>query len=378
MKLKLSLALCTLAISASICHAADTIRVYIGTYTGGESKGIYTCEISEQDGSLHNVRLAAENSNPSYLAIHPGGKFLYSVNEVSNYKSARSGSATAFRIEGDHLVKINDQSTVGDGPCYISVDASGKFALVANYAGGSVVAFPIAADGSLQAHSAFVQHEGSSVNPDRQKEPHAHSINMDRENRFAIAADLGLDKVLVYKLDRDAGTLTPNEPAFAKVPPGSGPRHLSFTPNGKFAYVNGEMSNTVIGMKYDPKRGAFEVMQTLSTLPEDWHGASTTAQTEVHPNGKFLYVSNRGHDSIAIYQVDRSGRLTYIENVSTGGKTPRNFEIDPSGKFLVAANQDSNNLVVFKIDAKTGRLKKTGNEIRVGKPVCVKFLAIKK
>jgi 6-phosphogluconolactonase len=378
MKLKLSLALYAVAISASISHAADTIRVYIGTYTGGESKGIYTCEISEQDGSLQNLRLAAENSNPSYLAIHPGGKFLYSVNEVSNYKSARSGSATAFSINGDHLVKINDQSTVGDGPCYISVDASGKFALVANYAGGSVVAFPIAADGSLQPHSAFVQHEGSSVNPDRQKEPHAHSINMDRENRFAIAADLGLDKLLVYKLDRDAGTLTPNEPAFVKVPPGSGPRHLSFTPNGKFAYVNGEMSNTVIGMKYDPRRGSFEVTQTLSTLPEDWHGASSTAQTQVHPNGKFLYVSNRGHDSIAIYQVDRSGRLTYVENVSTGGKTPRNFEIDPSGKFLVAANQDSNNLAVFKIDPKTGRLKNTGNEIRVGKPVCVKFLAIKK
>jgi len=377
MNLQLSLVLLSVAISGSICKGAENFRVYIGTYTGKESKGIYSCDLSTRDGSLSNLKLAAETLSPSFLTIHPNGKFLYSVNEVSNYKGERSGSATAYKIEGDQLTKLNEQSTGGDGPCYISVDHTGKVAMVANYGGGSVAAFPIGTDGSLGARSAFIQHTGSSVNPERQKEPHAHSINMDPENRFAIAADLGLDQLLAYRVDLEQGTLTPNNPPFSKVPPGTGPRHLSFTPNGKFAYVNGEMSNTVVGMSYNPKEGSFKVMQVLSTLPEGWNGTSWTAQTEVHPNGKFLYVSNRGHDSIAVYQIDRGGHLKYVENESTRGKIPRNFEIEPSGKFLVAANQDSDSLVVLKIDQKTGALEPAGHELQVPKPVCVKFLSVK-
>jgi 6-phosphogluconolactonase len=375
MRLRNILGILLLASASLLAQKPGTLRVFIGTYTGGESKGIYTCELSTADGSIENLNLAAETPSPSFLAISPNKKFLYSVNEVSDFNGEKAGSVTAYKIDGASLVKINAQSTVGDGPCYISVDRTGKHALVANYGSGSIAVLPIRADGSLEPHSAFVQHTGSSVNPERQKEPHAHSLNMDPGNHFAIAADLGLDKLLVYRLDQEAGTLTPNDPPFVQIPPGSGPRHLSFTPNHRFAYVNGEMGNNVVALSWNGEKGAFKVLQSISTLPEGWRGTSWTAQTEVHPNGKFLYVSNRGHDSIAVFRIDRSGRLSYVENESTGGKTPRNFEIAPGGKFLVAANQDSDSLVVFRIDQNSGALTPAGHQIHAPKPVCVKFLA---
>jgi len=376
MRLRIAILILSAFISSSFAQRkAETIRVYVGTYTGGESKGIYTCELSTADGSLQNLDLAAEVTSPSFLAIHPNKKFVYAVNEVSNFKGEKAGAVTAFKIDGSKLTKLNEQSSGGDGPCYVTVDKTGKNALIANYGGGSLAVLPIQEDGSLKPHSAFVQHTGSSVVPSRQKEPHAHSINMDAHNRFAIAADLGLDRLLIYKLDTEQGTLTPNNPPFTKVPPGSGPRHFAFHPNGKFAFANGEINSTVMSLSYNAEQGTLKVLQTLSTLPQglDVPGNST-AETQVHPSGKFVYVSNRGHNSIAVYRVERSGKLEYVENESTGGKTPRNFGIDPTGTFIIAANQDSDSLVVLKIDQKTGELSPADHELKVPKPVCVKFL----
>jgi len=293
---------------------------------------------------------------------------------VSNFKGEKAGAVTAFKIDGNKLTKLNDQSSGGDGPCYVNVDKTGKNALVANYGGGSVAVLPINEDGSLKPHSAFVQHLGSSVNPERQKEPHAHSINMDAQNRFAIAADLGLDELLVYKLDPKTGTLTPNNPPFAKVPPGSGPRHFAFHPTAPVAFANGEIASTIIALRYDADKGTLNATEALSTLPPDWQGNNSTAETQVHPSGKFVYTSNRGHNSIAVFQIEPSGKLKYVENESTGGKTPRNFGIDPTGNFIVAANQDSDSLVVLKIDQKSGALSPTGHQLKAPKPVCVKFL----
>jgi 6-phosphogluconolactonase len=257
------------------------------------------------------------------------------------------------------------------------VDTAGKNALVANYGGGSVSCIPITADGKLSQPTAFIQHTGSSVNAQRQKEPHAHSINVDKANRFAFVADLGLDKVLVYRFDPAAGTLSPNNPPAATVAPGSGPRHFAFHPSGKFAYANNEITSSVTAFNYDAERGVLSEIHTAPTLPAEFDAKrSSTAEVQVHPSGKFLYVSNRGHDAIAIFTIDQTtGKLTPTGHQSTQGKTPRNFGIDPSGKFLLAANQGSDTVVIFQIDPATGALKPTGATVDVPTPVCVKFLA---
>jgi 6-phosphogluconolactonase len=248
--------------------------------------------------------------------------------------------------------------------------------LVANYGGGSVSVLPIAADGRLQPPSAFVQHTGSSVNPDRQKAPHAHSINVDSTNRFAYTADLGLDKILIYRLDPEMGSLTAADPPFATVDPGAGPRHFAIQEQGRFAYVINEINCTITAFSRDPATGALSAIQTISTLPEGQsiQKGYSTADVQIHPSGKFLYGSNRGHDSIAVFAIDQSsGRLTFIETQSTQGNTPRAFGIDPRGGFLLAANQRSDSVVVFRIDQQSGRLTPTGTKIDVGAPVCVKF-----
>ncbi|HEU4751893.1 MAG TPA: lactonase family protein, partial [Armatimonadota bacterium] len=320
----------------------------------------------------------AETPNPSFVAIHPNHRFLYAANEVGSYGGQKTGSVTAFAIDPatGALTKLNDRSSHGDGPCFVSVDHRGRDVLVANYGAGSVAALPIGADGRLGEATAAIQHHGSSVDPQRQEGPHAHSINVAPDNRFAFAADLGLDKILIYRFDAARGTLTPNEPAFAKVAPGSGPRHFAFHPNGRHAYVINEMKSTVTAFDYDPKRGALAEIQTLSTLPADFHGGSSCAEVQVHPSGKFLYGSNRGHNSIAMFRIDpATGKLTAIGHEPTGGKTPRNFGIDPTGKYLLAANQDSDSLVVFRIDPESGRLTPTGSRVEVPMPVCVRFLA---
>jgi 6-phosphogluconolactonase len=338
--------------------------------------------LSPATGKLSTPELAVTTTNPSFLAIHPGHRLLYSVGEMESFQSKRTGAVSAFSIDSatGKLTMLNQQPSGGGGPCHLVVDKAGKNVLVANYGGGSVAALPIGTDGKLGEATAFIQHTGSSVNPQRQKEPHAHSINLDAANRFAFAADLGLDQVLVYKFTANTGALVPNDPPFATVNPGAGPRHFAIHPSQRFAYVINEMQCTVTAFKYEARRGKLSRLQTISTLPE---GVSvrpefSTAEVQVHPSGKFLYGSNRGHDSIAVFAINgRSGQLTLIENQPTQGKTPRNFGIDPTGEYLLAANQNSDTVVVFRIDSKTGRLMPTGQSVEVGAPVCVKILPVK-
>jgi len=355
---------------------AQAVRVYIGTYTGPKSKGIYQLRLDLASGSLSTPELAGETINPSFLAVHPSRRFLYAVGEAWGQAA---GSLSAFAIAPDtgKLTLLNTQPTGGAGPCYVSVDKQGTNALVANYGSGSVCVLPIGKDGRLAEATAVVQHKGSGPNPKRQEGPHAHSINLDPTGRFALAADLGLDKVLVYRFDPAKGTLVPNDPPAASVAPGAGPRHLAFHPNGQFAYVINEMGNTVTAFRWDASRGTLGELQTVPTLPADFRGNSTTAEVQVHPSGRFLYGSNRGHDSIAIFAIDgEAGTLKPLGHQSTQGRNPRNFGIDPTGTYLLAANQNSDSIVVFRIDPQTGSLSPTGVTASVPSPVCVKLLSM--
>ncbi|CAN5852924.1 hypothetical protein BH23PLA1_BH23PLA1_13490 [soil metagenome] len=364
---------------AALAIEEGKMRVYVGTYTRGESQGIYQLELDPESGALTSRELAGAVVNPSFLAIHPNGKNLYAVNEVSDFKDSGSGGVAAFEIDPQNgrLSLLGQQPSKGGGPCHIVVDPTGRNALVANYGGGSATVLPIRPDGSLDSPSGFVQHEGSSVNPQRQQEPHAHSINLDPAGRFAFVADLGLDKVLIYQFDPESGTITPNASPSATVEPGSGPRHFAFHPNGRLAYVINEMTSTVTAFSYDPDTGALTPKQTITTLPEGFVGNNSTAEIVVHPSGQFLYGSNRGHDSIAIFAIDESsGELQPVGHESTRGETPRNFNIDPSGRFLLAANQESDTIAVFRIDEKTGQLSPVGEPVNVPSPVCIKFLQI--
>jgi 6-phosphogluconolactonase len=371
------------SISSSNGEEPDTkshgpYRVYIGTYTGGQSKGIYVCEFDAGTGKLSEPRLAAAAVNPSFLALHPQGKFLYAVSEIADFSGEKTGAVAAYSIapSGD-LKLLNQQSCGGGGPCHLVVDSSGGSVLVANYGGGSVAALPIGNDGRLGKAKSVIQHQGSSVNKSRQSEPHAHSINLDPASHFAFAADLGMDKVLVYRFDAKLGTLEANDPPSAPVAPGSGPRHFAFHPSGKYAYVINELANTVTAFSYNAHHGALKEIQTITTLPEDFKGTSYTAEVVVHPSGKFLYGSNRGHDSLAIFTVDQeTGKLSAAGHASTGGKTPRNFNIDPTGHYVLAANQDAGTIVVLRVDQHNGALTPRGQTVKVGMPVCVKFLKL--
>ncbi len=368
------LAICTSTVFAGV----DKMLVYIGTYTGEKSKGIYIYQLDRSSGALTSVGVMEGVTNPSFVAIHPNRRFLYAVTEIGDFRGKKSGGVSAFAIDSETgtLTLLNQQPSGGADPCHLVVDSQGKCVLVANYTGGSVAALSIQNDGRLERASSFIQHEGSSVNPRRQRGPHAHSINLDAANRFAFAADLGLDKVLVYRFDAANATLTPNDPPSVSVEPGAGPRHFAFHPNGQFAYVINEIHCTVTAFRYDAKRGVLQTLQTLPTLPTgtDLKGKST-AEVQVHPSGKFLYGSNRGHDTIVAFRINpQSGKLTYVEHESTQGRTPRNFGIDPTGTFLLAANQSTDTLVVFRIDQSTGELKATGNKASVPTPVCVKML----
>ena len=359
--------------------------VYIGTYTGegSESKGIYAYRFDSDTARLEPIGLAAETTNPSFLAVHPNHRFIYAVNEVSNYKGQKSGAVSAFAIDRatGKLTLLNQVASRGGDPCYISLDKSGKHILVANYGGGSVAVFPILVDGRLGEASAFVQHIGHGANPQRQEGPHAHSIDLSPDNRFAIVNDLGLDETLVYGFDSAKGTLAADDgkvkPMSAKADGGAGPRHLAFHPNGRFAYVINEMHSAVSVFRYDPATGSLQKLQTISSLPKDFSGQSDAAEIEVHPSGKFLYASNRGPDKIAVFAIDgNKGTLTLIEYVSTKGASPRYFEVAPGGSLLLAANEKSDNIAVFQINSQTGRLTATGKVLEVGQPVCVKFVPI--
>jgi 6-phosphogluconolactonase len=365
----------------AIPPAKDKYFVYVGTYTeeSSKSKGIYVYRFDPAEAKLTPLGLAAETTNPSFLAVHPNHLFLYAVNEVGNYKGQKSGAVSAFAV--DHttgkLTFLNQVASGGADPCYITVDKTGKYVLVANYTGGSVAVFPVREDGRLGEASAFVQHTGHGTNPERQEGPHAHSIDLSPDNRFAIVDDLGLDETLVYKFDSAKGSLVPNDPGFVKENPGAGPRHFALHPNGKFAYVINEMHSAVSVFAFDSKDGVLRPLQTISSLPETFHGHDDAAEIAVHPSGKFLYASNRGHDSIAVFAIDQDkGTLTPIEYVSTKGASPRNFEIAPGGSLLFAANEKSDNIVLFHIHPKTGRLAPTGKVLEVAQPVCVRFVTI--
>lgn len=378
--------------SASAGTANGEYIFFVGTYTkeeGSKSKGIYAYRYDAHSGKVESLGLAAETINPSWVAIDPSGRFLYAANELGDYKGPNSGGVSAFSIDRDEkgpatgkLTFLNEVASRGADPCYITVDKTGKYVLVANYTGGSVAMFPVLADGKLGEASAFVQHhfaqnQSHGANPERQEGPHAHSIDLSPDNRFAFADDLGLDELLVYRFEGGKGSLTPNDPPFARVDPGSGPRHFALHPSGKFAYVVSEIKGTVTVFLTNLSAGTFQSVQTISTLPNGFSGLIEDAEIEVHPSGKFLYASNRGDgNSIAVFAIDPTkGTLSPVEYASTRGKTPRSFEIDPTGKLLFAANEKSNNIVVFRINGKTGRLTPTGQVLDVDEPVCVKFVS---
>lgn len=354
---------------------------YVGTYTQDKSssKGIYVYQYDAATQQITPLGLAAETTNPSFLALSPDGRFLYAVNELGDYKGPNSGGVSAFSVDKatGKLTFLNEVQSRGAGPCYISVDKTGKWVLVANYDGGSVAVFPAHADGTLGEASSFVQHTGHGADPKRQEAPHAHSIDLSPDNRFAYVDDLGLDELLVYKFDASKGTLTPNDPPYVKLDPGSGPRHFALASSAKFAYVVSEIKGTVTVFANDARTGKLTTLQTVSTQTEGFKGDIEDAEIEIHPSGKFLYASNRGDgNSIAVFAIDpNKGTLTPVEITPTQGKAPRHFMFDPTGTLLLAENMSSNNVVVFRIDQKTGKLTPTGKTFDVGQPVCLKFLA---
>jgi len=353
--------------------------VYVGTYTvKTASKGIYAYQFDATTGKLTPMGLAGDSTSPAFLALHPNGRFLYAANEVGDYQGQKSGAVSAFAIDpaSGKLTLLNQLASRGASPCQLSLDKTGKHVLVANYYGGSVIVYPVLADGSLGEATAFIQHQGHSVNPQRQEGPHAHMIEVAPSGKFALTSDLGLDELLVYRYDATKGSLAPNDPPYAKVTPGAGPRHFVFDPSGRFVYLLNEMASSVTTFSYQADGGVLHELQTVSALPKGFSGQSTAAEIAVHPSGRFLYTSNRGHDSIAVFAIDpEKGTLTTVGSVPSGGKTPRNFAIDPTGSYLLAANQNSDNIVVFKIDAASGNLTPTGQELATPTPVCIVFHA---
>ena len=355
----------------------DQYLAYIGTYTTGASEGIYAFQLDMATGALEHVSTTSGIDNPSFLDIAPLGKHLYAV--CADFEAMSGGLVKAYAIDSEtgELTYLNEQSSEGEGPCHITVDKTGKYVLLANYGSGSVAMLPVEQGGRLGKATGFVQHEGSSVDPERQVGPHAHSIILDADNRFAFAADLGTDKMMVYRLDFATGKLVSNDSPWVRTPPGSGPRHFDFHPNGKYAYLINEMGSTVTALHYDAERGMLNEIETVPTLPEDFDGVNHCADIHVAPSGKFVYGSNRGHDSIAIFAIDQdTGSLTALGHESTKGETPRNFAIDPSGTYMLTANQDGDNIVTFLIDQKSGMLEPTGHEVEVPSPVCIKLLAV--
>ena len=362
--------------------------MYVGTYTGPHSQGIYSYRFDAATGQATPLGLVAETANPSFLAIDPTQRFLYAANEVSDYQGSKesarkengkkkTGAISAFAIDpkSGKLSLLNQVSSHGAGPCYVSLDQAGKYVLAANYGGGSVAVFPVLKDGRLREASSVIEHTGPTVDP-LGAEP--HQIDLSGDNRFAIASYLGLDKLQVYRFDSGDGTLAANDPPVAQLPPVARPRHFAFDPNYKFLYVLEEAASKIDGFSYEAATGTLRHAATVSTLPEGFQGDNTTAEIRMHPDGKFLYSSNRGHDSIAAFAIDQAtGMPRFLEAIPSGGKKPRNFEIAPGGSYLVAANQNSNNIVIFKIDGQTGRLTPTGQVLEAASPACIKFAKIK-
>ena len=357
---------------------ADKHRIYIGTYTRGSSisEGIYTATFDDASGKLSEPHLAASADNPSFLAVHPNGKWVYAVNETNDFGGEPTGAVSAFRVTGEsgELKFVNQQPSGGGAPCHCNIDNTGKYLLVANYLGGNVAVFPIQDDGALGPHTCLINHVGSSINAQRQEAPHAHSINLSADNRFAYAADLGTDRIMIYRFDGQNGLLVPAAPNSVQTPAGGGPRHFSLHPSGKTAYSNNELTAFVTVYDRNPRTGGLKAAQSLSTLPAGASVRKSTAECLVHPSGRFVYVSNRGHDSIAIYSVEKeAGRLNAVAVTHTEGREPRNFFITPDGKWLFAENQNSDSVVVFRVSQKNGMITATDSRITVGKPVCIRI-----
>ena len=381
MKLPLRVRLaCLLALPFSAALAApQEFLVYFGTYTKAPSRGIYRARLDVATGRLSTAELAAECRDPSFLAVHPNGSVLYAIDESSDPAKTPGKGLSAFAITRGTgaLTLLNEQSAGGPGPCHLAVDSAGRSVVVANYSGGSVAAVALQPDGRLGAPGSVIRHAGSSVNPARQKAPHAHVVTVAPGDRHVLCADLGLDQILVYQFDSARAALRPNDPAFVRLPPGSGPRHLAFHPDGRHVYAINELLCTMGVFAFDATRGSLREIQILSTLPpgEAMQPAYSTAEVAVHPSGKFVFGSNRGHHSIVSYAVDAaSGRLTLVGHASTGGRTPRHFAVDPTGSWLLAENQDSGTVVVLRIDGQTGRLTPTGQSLAVPSPVCAVFV----
>ncbi len=355
---------------------AGELLIYVGTYTTGKSEGIYLYRLNLASGELKHIATTRGVVNPSFLTLAPSRRYLYAVNEVAEFAGKKSGAVSAFAIDQTTgaLRLLNQQPSLGADPCYVDVDTGGRFVLIANYTGGNVTVFPVQSDGSLGESTDMKQGRGSSVNRERQEGPHAHCIVLDPGNRFAYSCDLGTDKIMIFRFDPRNGKLLPGEPPWVQVKPGTGPRHLAFHPSGKYVFVLNELHSTVTAFRRDPEQGSLKELQTLTTLPQDFTGTNTSADIHVSPDGRFVYCSNRGHDSIATFAIDpRHGTLMSVGHESTRGMTPRNFAIDPTGAFLLAANQKSDNIVVFRLDQKTGRLISTGQTAEVPSPVCLKF-----
>ena len=355
---------------------AEDVLLYVGTYTEEKrTDGIYLVRMDRRSGKLRQVGAVNAGANPSFLAIHPNGRSLYAVNELEKYDGKASGAVSSFSIASDGaLTRRNEQASEGGAPCYVSVDRRGRFVLIANYVGGSVALLPIQNDGSLAPVANVDQHNGKGPNAERQEAPHAHCIVPDASNGFALAADLGVDRVFVYRLDPDGKSLRHIESGDAVMKPGAGPRHIAFHPKAPLVFVSNELDSTIVSLRFDSERGALSPLDTRSTLPSGWKGTNYPADIHVAPSGRHVYVSNRGHNSIAMFAIATStGVLALEQTISTDGDWPRNFSLDPSGRWLLVANQRSNSVVVFARDEKSGRLKLTSERLELPSPVCVRF-----
>jgi len=369
----------TISVQAALTgrlEESNSIRVYVSTFSEAGLDGIHVADLDRTTGRLENLRLAATVKKASFLVLHPNHRYLYATCEIDRYEDSKGGAVAAFVIDADtgKLTLLNHQSSKGIGPHYVSLDRDGKHALVANYHGGSVAVLPIGSDGKLQPASSTVSHRGSSINKNRQEGPHPHAFNADPAGRFAFVPDLGLDQVVAYTLNSADGSVTPHVAGTFSTSPGAGPRHMTFHPSGKWAYVINELDSTVIALDYDANVGVLKPIQTISTLPAGCSTSNITGEIAVHPNGRFLYASNRGHDSIAVYAIDESnGRLDRRDCFPAEGRAPRNFNIDPRGELLLSANLDSNSITVHRLDPESGALRSAGNKIEIHQPFCIEF-----
>jgi 6-phosphogluconolactonase len=360
---------------------ANAYLVYVGTYTATGSKGIYHYRFDPKTGKLTPTGVAAQIANPSFLATDPQHRFLYAVTEMGQEPGAdsykKNGSISSFSMDRKTgaLTFLNKVDAGGGGSCHLVVDKTGKMLFVANYGSGNVASFAIKPDGSIGERTGFNQHSGSSVDPARQKGPHAHAVVLSPDNRFLFVPDLGMDQIKIYRVDAARGTFTANDPGYATVKAGLGPRHFTFGRGAKFAYALCEMGSSVAVFSYNPVKASLTPVQTISNLPDGFTGIDNSAEIEMDRSGRFLYASNRGNDSITVFAVDPAkGTLTKVQVVPTQGNIPRNFALDPTGKYLIAANQKSNSLVVFSVDPQDGKLKAAGQMLDVPSPVDILFV----